>query len=65
MESFRPNLVLEGLPPFAEDRIASLRMGNVNLRLVQPCTRCVIPATDPDAASSARPHDGALRYSTE
>lgn len=46
MERFRPNLVLEGLPPFAEDRIASLRMGNVTLRLVQPCTRCVIPATD-------------------
>jgi len=46
MERFRPNLVLQGLPPFAEDRIASLRIGNINLRLVKPCTRCIIPSTD-------------------
>lgn len=46
MERFRPNLVLEGLPPFAEDRIASLDIGPVTLTLVKPCTRCVIPSTD-------------------
>lgn len=46
MERFRPNLVLAGLPPFAEDRIASLEIGPVVLTLVKPCTRCVIPATD-------------------
>jgi uncharacterized protein len=46
MERFRPNLVLEGLDPFAEDRIASLRIGNVTLRLVKPCTRCIIPSID-------------------
>jgi uncharacterized protein YcbX len=46
MERFRPNLVLSGLPPFAEDRIESLRMGDITLRLVKPCTRCVIPSTD-------------------
>ena len=46
MERFRPNLVLEGLPPFAEDRIASLRIGPILLTLVKPCTRCIIPSTD-------------------
>lgn len=46
MERFRPNLVLEGLPPFAEDRISSIRIGDVTLRLVKPCTRCVITSTD-------------------
>ncbi|HEY8509366.1 MAG TPA: MOSC N-terminal beta barrel domain-containing protein [Steroidobacteraceae bacterium] len=46
MERFRPNLVLEGLEPFAEDRIASLQIGPVTLNLVKPCTRCVIPSTD-------------------
>ena len=46
MERFRPNLVLEGLPPFAEDRIASLEIGPVVLTLVKPCTRCIMPATD-------------------
>jgi uncharacterized protein YcbX len=46
MERFRPNLVLHGLPPFAEDHIESLRIGDVSLRLVKPCTRCVITSTD-------------------
>jgi uncharacterized protein YcbX len=46
MERFRPNLVLEGLPPFAEDRIASIHIGAVTLTLVKPCTRCIIPSTD-------------------
>jgi uncharacterized protein YcbX len=46
MERFRPNIVLSGLPPFAEDRIASLQIGSVTLNLVKPCTRCVITSTD-------------------
>jgi uncharacterized protein len=46
MARFRPNIVLEDLPAFAEDRIAALRIGNVTLRLVKPCTRCVITSTD-------------------
>ena len=46
MERFRPNLVLTGLPPFAEDRIASLAVGAVRLNLVKPCTRCSITSTD-------------------
>ncbi len=46
MERFRPNLVIEGLPPFAEDRIATIQIGAVTLRLVKPCTRCIIPSTD-------------------
>ena len=46
MERFRPNIVLGGLPAFAEDRIDSLRLGDLTLRLVKPCTRCVITSTD-------------------
>ncbi|HJS91206.1 MAG TPA: MOSC N-terminal beta barrel domain-containing protein [Steroidobacteraceae bacterium] len=46
MERFRPNLVLEGLPAFAEDRIGSIEIGPVRLTLVKPCTRCIIPSTD-------------------
>lgn len=46
MDRFRPNLVLEGLPPFAEDRIASLEIGPIVLTLVKPCTRCIMPSTD-------------------
>jgi uncharacterized protein YcbX len=46
MERFRPNIVLDGLEPFEEDRISELRFDGVTLRLVKPCTRCVITSTD-------------------
>ncbi len=46
MERFRPNIVLGGLPPFAEDRIDSLRFGELVLRLIKPCTRCIVTSTD-------------------
>lgn len=46
MERFRPNLVLAGVPAWAEDRIAAITFGPVNLRLVKPCVRCSIPSLD-------------------
>ena len=46
LERFRPNIVLEGLEPFAEDHIDALEFGAITLRLVKPCTRCVITSTD-------------------
>jgi uncharacterized protein len=46
MERFRPNIVLEGLPEWAEDRIETLMIGELTLRLVKPCTRCTIPSVD-------------------
>jgi uncharacterized protein YcbX len=46
LERFRPNIVLEGLEPFAEDHIDRLEFGQVTLRLVKPCTRCVITSMD-------------------
>lgn len=46
MERFRPNIVLRGLPAWAEDRIDTLTVGELTLRLVKPCTRCTIPAVD-------------------
>jgi uncharacterized protein YcbX len=46
MDRFRPNIVLDGLPAFEEDRIRAVTIGNVTLRLVKPCARCVITSTD-------------------
>ena len=46
MERFRPNIVIEGLEPWAEDRIDTLTVGQVTLLLVKPCTRCTIPSID-------------------
>jgi uncharacterized protein YcbX len=46
MNRFRPNVVLEGLEPWAEDSLRDLATAEVELRLVKPCTRCVITTTD-------------------
>lgn len=46
---FRPNLLLEGLDPYDEDRIFELRTEGIRLRLVKPCTRCKITTTNQDS----------------
>lgn len=47
MARFRTNLVIAGGPAFIEDRVSSLYAPGIELRLVKPCTRCSITATDP------------------
>lgn len=51
-DRFRPNLLLDGLPPHEEDWIDRIMFdgpdGPVVLRLVKPCTRCSIPDVDPE-----------------
>ena len=48
---FRPNIVISGnVPPHAEDGWRRLRIGAVELALVKPCSRCVIPSINPDTA---------------
>lgn len=46
MNRFRPNVVIEGVPAYAEDALAVFRFGRVALRGIKPCTRCVITTTD-------------------
>lgn len=50
MNRFRPNLVLAGIEAYEEDFTETLRIeaagGEVQLRLVKPCTRCPIPTID-------------------
>lgn len=46
MNRFRPNVVIAGLPPFAEDHVDTLRIGAVELKLVKPCVRCQVTTTD-------------------
>jgi uncharacterized protein YcbX len=47
MARFRPNLVLDGLPPFEEDYARELRVAGATIRLVKPCARCSVPGVDP------------------
>jgi len=46
MERFRPNLVLDGVDAYDEDRMHELRADGVAIRIVKPCTRCAITTTD-------------------
>ena len=46
MNRFRPNLVLDGLPPYGEDALGDLMAGGVRLRRVKPCMRCSITTTN-------------------
>jgi len=54
---FRPNLVVDGVPPFWEDRLYGMKgesrpfsVGGVMFRGVNPCARCVVPTRDPVSA---------------
>ena len=46
MDRFRPNLVIDGAPAWAEDLWRRIRIGDTVLRIVKPCARCVITTTD-------------------
>ena len=48
MRRFRPNLVVEGAPPFAEDHWWRLRIGEVEFEGAENCERCTFPTIDPD-----------------
>ncbi|MDP4548933.1 MULTISPECIES: MOSC domain-containing protein [unclassified Marinobacter] len=45
---FRPNIVISGAGPWAEDAWRALTVGGVNFRVVKPCSRCVLTTVDPD-----------------
>jgi uncharacterized protein YcbX len=59
MARFRPNIVLRGLDPYAEDDIERLVIGPVTLRCVKPCIRCITTTTD--QTSGERDGDEPLR----
>jgi uncharacterized protein len=46
MNRFRPNIVIDGVGPYAEDEARELAVGGVRWRPVKACTRCAITTTD-------------------
>jgi uncharacterized protein YcbX len=46
MNRFRPNVVVSGYEPWAEDRWRRIRIGAVSFRVAKPCARCVVTTTD-------------------
>lgn len=68
MNRFRPNIVLDGLPPYAEDALPDLDIGAVRLRLVKACTRCTTTLVDQQSGepgSNPLPTLRAYRFDAE
>lgn len=73
MNRFRPNIVIKGWSPYAEDRKARIRIGaKVELVLARPCSRCLVTTIDQDQGlrgrepletlASYRHRDGAIYF---
>ena len=50
MKRFRPNIVVSGAEPYAEDRWGRLRVGDVAIAVVKPCARCAVTTVNPVTA---------------
>ena len=54
MNRFRPNLVVKGCDPFAEDTWKRIRIGKVEMALVKPCPRCVVTTIDKETLAKSK-----------
>ena len=52
MSRFRPNIVIDGAQPWAEDSWKQIKIGNVIIDCVKPCTRCIMTTLDPMSGES-------------
>lgn len=53
IDKFRANLVVSGVEAFAEDSWKRIRIGEVELEIKAPCSRCVLVNYDPQTAQKA------------
>jgi hypothetical protein len=53
MRRFRPNLVVDGDSPYAEDGWRRIRVGDVEFEGVKNCSRCVFTTIDPDSGEKS------------
>jgi uncharacterized protein len=54
MNRFRPNLVIAGGEPYAEDSLDRFTIGEMGFLVVKPCDRCVVTTTDQATAQRGR-----------
>jgi uncharacterized protein len=57
MLRFRPNLVISGATPWAEDTWKVFRIGDVTFRVAKPCARCIVTTRDPDTGEQRDPRE--------
>ena len=48
MNRFRPNLVVNNTEPYEEDTWKLIKIGDCELQIVKPCSRCVLTTVDPE-----------------
>ncbi|MFT5136514.1 MAG: hypothetical protein ACI9XU_000751 [Arenicella sp.] len=46
MDRFRPNIVVTGCAPHAEDQWKRIKIGEIEMSLVSACSRCIMPSID-------------------
>lgn len=51
MLRFRPNLVVAGSAPYAEDGWKRIRIGELEFRVVKGCSRCIMTTLDPQTGA--------------
>ncbi len=54
MNRFRPNLVVKGCEPFAEDTWKHIRIGAVELAVVKSCARCLVTTIDKETLAKSK-----------
>jgi len=54
MNRFRPNIVVKGCGPFAEDGWNRIRIGDVELAVVKPCARCEVTTIDKETLERSK-----------
>lgn len=54
MNRFRPNIVVSGTDPFAEDEWKEVRIGDVHFRAAKPCARCAITTVNQETAEKGK-----------
>jgi len=54
MNRFRPNIVVKGCEPFAEDTWKRIRVGEVEMAVVKPCPRCVVTTIDKETLGKSK-----------
>jgi uncharacterized protein YcbX len=54
MSRYRPNVVLDGAPPWIEETFRAIRIGAIPFRVPKPCERCVITTIDPETAIAGK-----------
>lgn len=61
MNRFRPNIVISGNDAFAEDKWQVITIGDIELSLVKPCSRCIMPSINPQTGTKEMAVNNALQ----